>query len=94
VDRIWTVVRTGVVVRMQRRVDDDNPLRYADDLAGCIKAAHQKGLSNEKIIRELTRGATAAEVRAVAQKWAAALGLSVADFVRLAGPRSTPRRGS
>lgn len=69
-------------------------LRYSSDPSQLIKLAREKGWSNDRIVRELMRGMTAADVRVYAKKWAAALGISPAEFVRLAGPRSTPRRGS
>ena len=72
----------------------DDSLRYTSDPSALIKLARQKGWRDDRIVRELMRGMTAADVRAFAGKWAGALGISPAEFVRLAGPRSTPRKGS
>lgn len=69
-------------------------LRYSSDPSQLIKLAREKGWGNDRIVREMMRGMTAADVRAFAKKWAAALGITPAEFVRLAGQRSTPRKGS
>lgn len=61
---------------------------YSTDLTGLIKAALQKGLSTQTIVTALSHGRIYSEVKAIAEKHAATLGLRPVDFIRMAGKRS------
>ena len=66
----------------------DRTLRHSTDRKAMIRAALAAGLTVQKIVLQITRGESYAEVRALAMIWAAELGISQADFVRMAGRRS------
>ena len=68
----------------------ESTLRYTNDRLGLIKMARNKGLSDERIVREVTWGLSYADLRARAEIWAPLLGLTEAEFVRIARLHSKP----
>ena len=63
-------------------------LRYSSDRKALIAAARNKGKTTQEIVVILTRGSSHAEVRSFAEQWAHEVGISQAEFVRMAGRRS------
>ncbi len=70
--------------REQARLFERNPRALVD-------FCHQHGLSNEEIVVKMTQNKSAAMVRAFAEKFAADLGMTPAQFIKIAGPRSVKR---
>lgn len=68
----------------------ESTLRYTNDRLGLIKMARNNGLSDEGIVGEVTRGLSYADLRVRAEIWAPLLGLTEAEFVRIARLRSKP----
>lgn len=68
----------------------ESTLRYTDDKMGLIKMARNKGLSDERIVKEVVRGLVYADLRAQAEEWAPLLGITEAQFVRIARLRAKP----
>jgi hypothetical protein len=65
-----------------------DPVRYSSDRRALIAEARKRGKTTQQIVVILTKGSSYAEVRILAEQWASELGISQADFVRVAGRRS------
>jgi hypothetical protein len=71
----------------------DDRTVWTDDQAGLIKAAREKGWATDRIVRTLMRGVSRpAEIKVFAEQYAALLGITAPEFIRMAGPRSAPRK--
>jgi len=67
---------------------DTDALRYSTDHKRMIALAREHEKTTDEIVVILTRGSAYAEVRIFAEQWAKELGISQAEFVRMAGRRS------
>jgi len=65
-----------------------SPIRYTSDRKALIAEARKRGKTTQEIVVILARGSTYAEVRILAEQWGSELGISQAEFVRMAGRRS------
>lgn len=70
----------------------DEILRYRDDPDWLVEQARLQGMSDLEIVRMVCWGRTYADVRVLAKEWAPALGITMAEFVRMARPPK--RKGS
>ncbi len=63
---------------------------YSDDIDSILARNRTRNppLETDEIVRIITRGESYPTVREMAKKWAEKLGISIAEFVRLAGRRS------
>jgi hypothetical protein len=64
---------------------------YVHDPKAMIELARLEGLNDEEIVLRMTQNKSAATVHAFAEKFAKHLGMTVAQFKRVAGPRSVKR---
>jgi hypothetical protein len=71
-----------------RREAEQEAQRYFRDPKGLIERARQDGMSDDNIVRRMTQNKSSAVVHACAEKFAKHLGMSIAQFKRIAGPRS------
>lgn len=65
----------------------DKQLVYASDDVSLVRLARKKGLSDEKIILELTRGEDYQRCLAIAKKYAPVMGIKVSEFMVMAQRR-------
>jgi hypothetical protein len=64
---------------------------YVHDPKAMIEIARQQGWSDEEVVLRMTQNKSAATVHAFAEKFAKHLGMTIAQFKRVAGPRSVKR---
>jgi hypothetical protein len=74
----------------KKRPNRPNDPVYSDDLDSILarNKTRKPPLRTDEIVRIITRGENYSAVRELAKKWAQRLGISPAEFIRLAGPRS------
>ncbi len=65
----------------------DENLAYTSDIEQLIRDARAEEWSDEEIVRIVTWGSTYNDVRKIAKRWAPALRLSTAEFMRIARPK-------
>lgn len=74
---------------MKQRGEKSRPV-YIDDPVKVIKLARNHGWSDEKIITKLISGRVYKDRVAIAKKYAEAMGLTLYDFMIIAGLKKAP----
>ncbi len=71
------------------RATKPHDLVYSNDIDSILARNRRRKppLRADEIVRIITRGESYAAVRALANKWAQKLGISPAEFIRMAGRR-------